>query len=88
MKTVAVFDVGKINDPLYAALVAALNPDMPVLVNQEHSGTATGAALLASHEARSGPILIDLHPPLHVAITGLAGHRTRWRERAVGREGG
>jgi hypothetical protein len=56
---------------------AALSPDRPALADQEHSGTATGAALLACHEARSGPALLDLHPPIHVAITSLADYRTR-----------
>ena len=66
-----------VGDPRYAALAAALSPDRPVLANQEHSGTATGAALLASHEARSGPALLYLHPPIHVVITSLADYRTR-----------
>ncbi|MQB41475.1 FGGY-family carbohydrate kinase [Rhizobium sp. ICMP 5592] len=67
-------------DPLYGALIAALNPDRRVFVNADQYGTATGAALLASHEARQAPAPLSLKmatPFLHPALDEYREHWLR-----------
>lgn len=80
-----VLDGSFARDPLYAALIAALRPDRAVRVNLDHYGTATGAALLAGHEARSGPAPLDLATTQPLSLPGLDAYRARWRDRANAR---
>jgi sugar (pentulose or hexulose) kinase len=76
-----VIDGGFTVDPAFAGLLAALRPDLRVLVEPEGRGTAGGAALLVSHEQEEAVNLrLELAPAL--AIEGLAAYRERWR-RAV-----
>jgi sugar (pentulose or hexulose) kinase len=65
-------------DPLYADLVAALRPDLRVHVSREAAGPAAGAALLATHETRPGPVAAPLATPRGLDIPGLAAYRARW----------
>lgn len=77
-----VLDGTFVRDPLYGALVSALNPERRVLVNLEAYGTAVGAALLASHEARQAPAPVALHAPPSLTLPGLAAYRDAWLDRA------
>ena len=76
-----------VREPLYAALVAALRPE-PVLVSEHGYGTATGAALLAGHETRTGQAAIGLTRALPVDLPGLSTYRAAWRSRADQRSDG
>ena len=76
-----VLDGSFVRDPLYGAIVAALNPCAEVLVNPDQYGLATGAALLASHTTRTRPaqLAIDRPPPL--ALPDLFAYRADWLTR-------
>jgi sugar (pentulose or hexulose) kinase len=80
-----VLDGSFVRDPLYGSIIAALNPDKRVVVNFDQYGTATGAALLASHEARRKPAHMSLEPPRPLHNPGLFAYRARWREQAASR---
>ena len=76
-----VLDGSFARDPLYPALVAALRPGHTVLFNTDAYGAASGAALLADHERRSGPVPVEVAAPRTVGIAGLASYRAAWRQR-------
>ncbi|MEQ8698512.1 MAG: carbohydrate kinase [Bauldia litoralis] len=80
-----VLDGSFVRDPLYPALVAALRPKRRTLFNTEANGTASGAALLASHDSRDGPAPVDLRTPMDIDLPGLADYATRWRRATGGR---
>jgi sugar (pentulose or hexulose) kinase len=77
-----VLDGSFTRDPLYAGLVQALRPGVRVLVNTDAYGAASGAALLADHERRTGPAPVALTPASRADVPGLATYRDRWRRRA------
>jgi sugar (pentulose or hexulose) kinase len=77
-----ILDGSFVRDPLYSSLIGALNPGCSVLVNIDRYGTATGAALLASHETRVDPAPLHVHPPSPLSLPGLAEYRARWRAKA------
>jgi hypothetical protein len=72
-------------NPLYPALVAALRPEGRVLFNTDAYGTASGAALLAGHAARSGPVPVAVDPAPAIALPGLRDYAAAWRRRAEAR---
>lgn len=74
-----------VRDPLFGAVVVALHPGRRVLVNLDAHGVATGAALLASHETRTGPAPIALASPPALHLDGLSAYRDRWRSEALSR---
>jgi sugar (pentulose or hexulose) kinase len=74
----AVIDGGFTGEPLFAQLVAALRPDLEVLVEPVGGGTAIGAALLWSHGHPSPPL--QLRAASALALRGLRAYRDRWRE--------
>jgi len=80
-----VLDGSFVRDPLYGVLVASLSPGRRTLVSRDGHGTAAGAALLASHETRTGPALLTLEEAAPLALPALAGYRARWRELARSR---
>lgn len=73
-----VIDGGFTAEPAFAGLLAALRPDLRVLVCPTGDGTARGAALLASH-GTDRPVPLELIPAEPLAVSGLAGYRARWR---------
>jgi sugar (pentulose or hexulose) kinase len=81
-KGAAILDGSFVQDPLYGALVAALNPSRTTLVSADGYGTAAGASLLADHQARPDPVPVSTQPPSQLRITGLDNHRKRWRDLA------
>ena len=80
-----VLDGSFVRDPLFGALVAALNRGRRVLVNLEQYGTATGCALLAFHERRTVAAPLSLQPPPPLELPGLLAYRDAWLERATSR---
>lgn len=76
-----VIDGAFVRDPLYGALAQALLPGSRVLVNPDSAGQATGAALLARHEARTAPAPLALQAPDLAGLPDLAAYRARWRAR-------
>lgn len=78
-----ILDGAYIRDPLFAALMAALNPGARVFVNARADGVALGAAQLASHG--KGP-LSEAQParaePLD--IPNLSEYAATWKTRAAG----
>jgi sugar (pentulose or hexulose) kinase len=77
-----VLDGSFVKDPLYQSLVQALRPGSRVLFNTDAYGAASGAALLADHEQRTGPAPVTVTLPAPVVIPGLAAYRDLWRGRA------
>lgn len=75
-----VLDGTFVRDPLYGAVVQALRPEARVLVNPDTAGHATGAALLAGHEARSARAPLDLDRPDTSGLPDLEPYRAAWRE--------
>ena len=80
-----VLDGSFVRDPLYGAVIAALNPRKRVVVNLDQYGTVTGAALLATHDTRRNPAAIALETPPALAMPELTAYRGRWRARADSR---
>jgi sugar (pentulose or hexulose) kinase len=76
-----VLDGSFLRNPLYSALVAALRPGYRTLFSLEPYGVASGAALLATHETRPGPVTIALRQPEDLGSLGTAllDYATRWR---------
>ncbi len=75
-------DGAYIRDPLFAGLMAALNPDARVFVNARADGVALGAAQLAHHGR--GP-LCETQPTLAeaLAIPEIETYAATWRARAA-----
>ncbi len=67
------------DDPLFAALLAALRPGQPVAVSREPDGRARGAALLVGWAERRTPAKLDLWPVEPAAIRGLEAYASDWR---------
>ncbi len=80
-----VLDGSFVREPLYGAIIAALNPSKRVVVNLDQYGTVMGAALLATHETRRSPAAITLETPPTLANPELLAYRERWRTRANSR---
>ena len=74
------------SDPLYGALIAALLPATRVLVNRNTTGTATGAALLATHETRRKPAPLTAETPDTSHLADLSSYRAHWRARTKAME--
>ncbi|WP_062218747.1 FGGY family carbohydrate kinase [Aureimonas sp. D3] len=75
-----VIDGGLVRDPLFGAILAALNPDARVLVNRDAHGTAAGAALLAGHEMRRGPAPLSAEMPDMSGLPDLLPYWSHWRD--------
>ncbi|MBH0238097.1 FGGY family carbohydrate kinase [Methylobrevis albus] len=73
-----VLDGSFVRDPLFASLVAALRPGKPMLYSLDADGVAAGAALLATHTARTAPVEIPLETPAPLDLPALAAYRARW----------
>ena len=67
------------DDPLFAALLAALRPGQPVAVSTEPNGRAQGAALLVGWAQRRTPVKLGLRPVEPAAIRGLQTYAAAWR---------
>ncbi len=68
-------------EPLYAALVAALDPGRPVALCRE-GGVAAGAALLAAPPVDAAALSLDpVAPP--AALPDLSAYAARWRAAAT-----
>ena len=78
-----VLDGTFVKDPLYPALIAALRPGRETKYNLHGYGTAAGAALLASHDARTAPAPLALQAPARLEVDGLPAYRARWRALAT-----
>ncbi|WP_062227928.1 FGGY family carbohydrate kinase [Aureimonas frigidaquae] len=78
-----VLDGAFLRDPLFAPLLAALNPQCRVAFNRQADGVAAGAALLASHgrPARSVPLALEDARPLEIAK--ILPYAARWRSLAL-----
>jgi hypothetical protein len=76
-----VLDGNFVTDPLYGALVSALLPEARVLVSRSTTGTATGAALLASHTTRRHPAPLAVETPESTSLLELSSYRVQWRAR-------
>ncbi|SNB78869.1 Sugar (pentulose or hexulose) kinase [Arboricoccus pini] len=81
-----ILDGSFVREPLFPALVAALRRE-PVFVSADRYGTATGAALLASHAGRVAPAPITLARAEPASIAGLDIYHKTWRERVGTRSG-
>lgn len=75
-----VLDGNFVRDPLYGALVQHLDPGADVRVNADSHGISAGAALLATHESRAGPVALSLTRPDTAGLPDLTAYRARWRE--------
>jgi len=75
-----VIDGGFAAEPAFAGLVAALRPDLRVLVSPTGDGTVRGAALLARPNVEAVAAL-DLTPAEPWPHSALAEYRERWRGR-------
>jgi L-fuculokinase len=71
---------GSVADPgLFAALLAALRPDQPLLLSTARAGSALGAALLVGWTERTALAPLALRPVEPAAIAGLASYAADWR---------
>ncbi|ALN75285.1 FGGY-family carbohydrate kinase [Aureimonas sp. AU20] len=77
-----VLDGGLVRDPLFGAILAALNPAARVLVNRDAHGTATGAALLAGHETRAAPAPLSAETPDVSDLPDLLSYWSHWCDRS------
>ncbi|QRM56099.1 FGGY family carbohydrate kinase [Sinorhizobium sp. BG8] len=76
-----VLDGSFLRDPAYASLVAAFSSHRKVLFSLDAYGVASGAALLAGHETRSGPAPVALSEARRLGGMApmLAEYAIRWR---------
>lgn len=79
-----VLDGTFLREPVYAAMVAALQPERRVRYNLDAYGIASGAALLAGHETRTSPATVELRAPdaLGAVAEPLTIYAARWRDAA------
>ena len=79
-----VLDGTFLREPIYAAMVAALQPERRVRYNLDAYGIASGAALLAGHETRTSPATVELRAPdaLGAVAEPLTIYAARWRDAA------
>ena len=73
-----------LKDPLFARIVAALNPQGETRYNPAADGVAAGAALLPSEGEPDRRGALDLRAPEPLPIDGLGAYRDRWRALAAG----
>lgn len=78
----AIIDGGFTAQPLLPRLIAAMRPDLTVLVEPAGGGTALGAALLHEHAARREPVPLTLTRAEPLEPPGLAAYRERWQAMA------
>lgn len=79
-----VLDGAYLADPLYAALVDALHGRGDVFVATDPHGVASGAALLAGHDMRTGPVAAALlQPATPAGLPDLAAFLAAWRDAAA-----
>lgn len=71
-----VIDGGFAGDPAFAHVLAALRPDLRVMVEPTGGGTAAGAALLAD---LTMPVELPLRDTEPLDLPGLADYARRWR---------
>lgn len=76
----AVLDGSFVRDPLFGSLVQKLHPETDIRVNADSFGISAGAALLAGHETRAGPVGLSLARPDTAGLPDLTAYRARWRE--------
>jgi hypothetical protein len=81
-----ILDGSFVKDSLYASLLASLRPGDRTVFSSNAYGTASGAALLADHGARTSPAAVTVESPTPLAIPGLHDYRRRWRR--LGRAAG
>jgi sugar (pentulose or hexulose) kinase len=74
-----VLDGNFVTDPLYGAIVAGLLPRTRVRVSRGSAGSATGAALLATHESREAPAPLAVETPDTTSLPELSTYRAQWR---------
>ena len=74
-----VLDGNFVKEPLYGATVAGLLAGRHVAVNRDAYGTASGAALLASHATRTTPAPLAIETPDATALPDLKEYRALWR---------
>ena len=82
-KARVILDGSFLREPLYAPLVAALRPGAVTEVSTETTGAAAGAALLATHAVRPGPVPVSLaaaRPPMD--LPDLSRYAMQWRDLA------
>lgn len=79
-----VLDGAFLKDPLFAPLVAALNPGRPTCFNRQADGVAAGAALLATHGQAGRTVAVDLEQAEPLELAGLTAYAERWRSLARG----
>jgi hypothetical protein len=77
--TTVMLDGNFVKDPVYGAAVAALLPGRRTLVNRNAYGTASGAALLASHATRAAPAPLATETPDVTLLPDLTAYRASWR---------
>jgi sugar (pentulose or hexulose) kinase len=77
-----ILDGGFADDPLFAALLAALRPGQPVAASSEPNGRALGAALLVGWAERQTPIRLALRAVEPASVPGLAAYAAEWRAAA------
>jgi len=74
-----VLDGNFVKEPLYGATVAGLLAGRHVAVNRDAYGTASGAALLASHATRTTPAPLAIETPDATVLPDLKEYRALWR---------
>ncbi|WAP69169.1 FGGY family carbohydrate kinase [Jiella pelagia] len=72
-----------LKDPLFARIVAALNPEVETRYNPAADGVAAGAALLPSEGEPDRVVALDLRAPEPLLVEGLAAYCDRWRALAA-----
>lgn len=80
-----VIDGGFTADPAFAGLLAALRPDLRVVVEPTGGGTAAGAALLAD---LARPVELPLCRAAPLDLPGLPAYARRWRQAVQDHLGG
>ena len=71
-----------VGNPVFPGLLAALRTEQSVLVSDDATGTAAGAALLARWPSSAPPASRDHGPCAALDLEGLDRYRRAWRERS------